>query len=130
MADTTLTADQAVGDVAAFVAGAGPAARGFLIKIDSELELVTWHGDQAVRPWQVERGVLGTTAAAHSNGATVTVQPAVYVGPLPTPTVRAAAGVPTGAPTGTELPLAADTTAVSGGMYAWSGSAWVKVATV
>ncbi len=45
-------------------------------------------------------------------------------------TIRQAAGVPTGAPTGTELPIAADTTAVSGGLYVWSGSAWVKAATV
>ncbi len=45
-------------------------------------------------------------------------------------TIRQAAGVPTGAPTGTELPIAADTTAVSGGLYVWSGAAWVKAATV
>lgn len=47
-----------------------------------------------------------------------------------TATVRVAAGVPAGAPTGTELPVAADTTAVTGGVYMWTGAAWVKVATV
>lgn len=45
-------------------------------------------------------------------------------------TIRQAAGVPSGAPTTTELPIAADTTAVSGGLYVWSGAAWVKAATI
>jgi hypothetical protein len=49
---------------------------------------------------------------------------------LTTQTIRAAAGVPSGAPTGTEARIAVDTTAVSGGIYYWSGSAWVKAATV
>lgn len=47
-----------------------------------------------------------------------------------TPVVRIAAGVPSGAPTVGELPIAVDTTAVTGGIYAWSGSAWVKAATI
>lgn len=47
-----------------------------------------------------------------------------------TATVRTAAGVPSGAPTGTELPIAFDTTATSGGLYAWSGSAWVYAAPI
>lgn len=41
-------------------------------------------------------------------------------------TVRFAAGVPSGAPTGTELPIAFDSTAVTGGVYYWTGAAWVK----
>lgn len=41
-------------------------------------------------------------------------------------TVRHAAGVPSGAPTGTEAPLAFDSTAVTGGLYFWDGAAWVK----
>lgn len=45
-------------------------------------------------------------------------------------TVRAAAGVPAGAPTGTELPIAFDSTAVSGGLYVWTGAAWVKAADI
>lgn len=45
-------------------------------------------------------------------------------------TVRTGAGVPAGAPTTTELPLAYDTTAVTGGFYYWNGAAWVKVATI
>lgn len=39
------------------------------------------------------------------------------------------AGVPSGAPDGS-LPLAFDTTAVTGGFYYWSGSAWVKVSNI
>jgi hypothetical protein len=33
-----------------------------------------------------------------------------------------------GAPTG--LPLAFDSTAVTGGLYVWNGAAWVKVSTI
>jgi hypothetical protein len=44
-----------------------------------------------------------------------------------TPPIRSAAGVPAGAPTPTEIPFAIDTTAVTGGLYYWSGSAWVKL---
>lgn len=46
------------------------------------------------------------------------------------PTVRFAAGVPAGAPSGTELPIAFDSTAVTGGVYYWSGAAWVKGGTI
>lgn len=49
---------------------------------------------------------------------------------LLTPTVRIAAGVPAGTPVSPELPLAVDTTAVTGGIYAWNGAAWVKAATI
>jgi len=45
-------------------------------------------------------------------------------------TIRVAAGVPAGAPAYPELPIAADTTAVSGGLYVWSGAAWVKIAAI
>lgn len=45
-------------------------------------------------------------------------------------TLRQAAGVPTGAPSATELPVAYDSTAVSGGLYVWSGSAWVRAAPI
>ncbi len=47
-----------------------------------------------------------------------------------TQTVRFAAGVPSGAPTGAELPIAFDSTAVTGGVYYWNGSAWVKGGTI
>lgn len=77
MTDTTLTqAQSATSDLAA-VAGAGPRERGFLIKIDNEYQLVAWRGNQFARPWQVERGVFGSTPAAHSQGATVSVDPAI-----------------------------------------------------
>ena len=45
-------------------------------------------------------------------------------------TVRSAAGVPSGAPTGTELPVAIDTTGTTGGLYVWTGAAWVKGSTI
>ena len=44
--------------------------------------------------------------------------------------VRTGTGVPSGAPTSHELPLAYDDTAVTGGFYYWNSSAWVKVATI
>jgi len=40
-----------------------------------------------------------------------------------------AAGVPAGPPTGA-LPIAVDTTAVTGGIYIWNGFVWVKAATI
>lgn len=45
-------------------------------------------------------------------------------------TVRQAAGVPSGAPTGTELPIAFDTTSTTGGLYVWSGAAWILASTI
>jgi hypothetical protein len=63
-----------------------------------------------------------TVDATHSGTA--------HAGILNTATVRVAAGVPSGAPTTTELPVAADTTAVTGGVYMWTGAAWVKVGTI
>lgn len=45
-------------------------------------------------------------------------------------TVRFAAGVPAGAPAGTEIPVAFDSTAVTGGVYYWTGAAWVKGGTI
>lgn len=93
MADTTLTKAQPAAytprtnlDAAiasqpdeAWVAAAGPREHGFLIKIDDEYEYVYRRGDQFARPWQVERGALGSTPAAHSNAATVAVEPAIGI---------------------------------------------------
>jgi len=49
-----------------------PSAGPFIVKIDSELMLIS---TRTSTPWAIsasnERGYLGTTAAAHSNGATV-----------------------------------------------------------
>ncbi len=47
-----------------------------------------------------------------------------------TMTVRSAAGVPTGAPSGSELPIAFDTTTTTGGLYVWTGAAWVLAAPI
>ena len=45
-------------------------------------------------------------------------------------TLRMAAEVPSGAPSGTEMKFAIDTTAVTGGLYYWNGSAWVLIVTI
>lgn len=41
-----------------------------------------------------------------------------------------AAAVPVAAPTTSQLPIAFDSTAVTGGLYLWDGAAWVKVSTI
>ena len=46
------------------------------------------------------------------------------------PMCRIGAGVPSGAPVDGENGMAADTTAVTGGLYAWTGAAWLKVSTI
>lgn len=72
-------------------------------------------------------GTTGQRLAKASNAnqdTTWTTDPTVRT------TVRVGAGVPAGAPTGAELPLAYDTTAVTGGFYFWNTAAWVKVATI
>jgi hypothetical protein len=55
----------------------------------------------------------------------------VVHGPLidkvPALTIDTQAGVPAGAPAAGHLPLNFDSTAVSGGLYAWYGGAWHKV---
>jgi hypothetical protein len=82
MTTTTLTAAQPAShlddDYALLhAAAAGPRGADFIVKIDNELEYVEWRGDQFARPWQVRRGFLGTDVAAHSNGATVTIEPSL-----------------------------------------------------
>jgi hypothetical protein len=62
-------------------------------------------------------GVAGEALVATGGGT-----PRVVYGGL-----TIAAGVPAGAPTG-KLPIAIDTTAVTGGAYYWNGAAWVKFA--
>ena len=63
-----------------------------------------------------------STAEAYADGLAPNYAAA---GVLNTATVRHAAGVPSGAPTGTELPIAFDSTATTGGIYLWTGAAWV-----
>lgn len=72
----------------------------------------------------------GSAAVAHIPGATVTYAHITPVTSIPALLPRIAAGVPSGAPTSTENGMAIDTTAVSGGVYGWSGSAWVKGASI
>ena len=47
-----------------------------------------------------------------------------------TQTVRIAAQVPSGAPIGSELPVALDSTAITGGLYVWDGAAWVQASVI
>jgi len=64
---------------------------------------------------------------AHASGATIeAVLTAGLIDQLATPTIRHAAGVPTGAPTLGELPIALDTTASPGNWYFWDGAAWTR----
>jgi hypothetical protein len=64
----------------------------------------------------------GTARSSHVVTTFNITAPIVY-----TPPIRSAAGVPSGAPTPTELPFALDTTAVTGGLYYWNGAAWVAL---
>ena len=64
----------------------------------------------------------GTDRPAYVDTTFGVSAPIVY-----TPPIRSAAGVPSGAPTATEIPFAIDTTAGTGGLYYWSGSAWVAL---
>ena len=70
----------------------------------------------------------GATPVAHAYGAAVTYTAGAFS--TTTPTVRIAAGVPSGAPTGTELPIAVDSTASTGGIYVWDGASWTKYASI
>jgi hypothetical protein len=72
-AATTLSAlivDAVVTSITVTSATLFPPAAQFRVKIDSELLLVT--AGAGTTTWTVTRGVEGTTAAAHSNGAAVT----------------------------------------------------------
>ena len=72
----------------------------------------------------------GGTAAAGATGkyADAGHKHALAAETIPHP--RVAAGVPSGAPTAGENGMAFDTTASTGGLYAWNGSAWVKGSTI
>lgn len=82
--------------------------------------------DGVARLRTIDPGGANTTGAAGDflwpDGVT-----GLVLGP---PIVRAAAGVPAGAPIAGELPIAVDTTAVTGGVYFWTGAAWVQAATI
>jgi hypothetical protein len=68
---------------------------------------------------------LGGPAADGSSGKVADAEHVHDTSGLPVLlTVRHSAGVPTGAPTGTELPYAVDTTASPGTAYFWDGAAW------
>lgn len=71
-------------------------------------------------------------AQAHASGATVqAVLTAALIDQITAaPTVRHAAGVPSGAPVAPEGPVAFDSTPSTGGLYVWTGAAWVKGSTI
>lgn len=71
-----------------------------------------------------------TIASTQVTGTAGTFADSAHVHAFTRPTVRAAAEVPSGAPTASELPIAFDSTAVSGGIYYWTGAAWVKGGTI
>lgn len=70
---TELTATQSANSRTASVAAAHTLDGGFLIQIDDEIQLVEKRGNQIAQPWQVQRGMFGTTKAQHDSGADVTV---------------------------------------------------------
>jgi hypothetical protein len=86
---TTRTSATTAGQTTVTVASAAgfPAAGAYYVRIDSEVLAVT--GGQGTGTWTVTRGQLGTAAAAHANGATVTA--------LATDWYAGFAGVPAGA---------------------------------
>jgi hypothetical protein len=86
---TTRTSATTAGQTAIAVAAAAgfPAAGTYYVRIDSEVLAVT--GGQGTATWTVARGQLGTAAAAHASGATVTA--------LATDWYAGFAGVPAGA---------------------------------
>jgi hypothetical protein len=66
-------------------------------------------------------------AQAHASGATIeAVLTAGLLDQLARPTIRHAAGVPSGAPALGELPIAVDSTSSPGNWYFWSGTAWTR----
>jgi hypothetical protein len=69
---TTRTSATTAGQTSVTVASASgfPAAGSYYVRIDNEVMQVT--GGQGTTTWTVARGQLGTTAATHANGATVT----------------------------------------------------------
>jgi len=98
-----------------------------LATITIDAEAMTVISGIGTQNFVVDRGV---SAIAHVVGATVTYAHVTPVTSIPALLPRIAAGVPTGAPTSTENGMAIDSTAVSGGVYGWNGSAWVKGASI
>jgi Multicopper oxidase len=69
---TTRTSATTISQTSVGIASAAgfPTTGNFYVRIDNEVLLVT--GGQGTTTWTVARGQLGTTAATHANGATVT----------------------------------------------------------
>jgi Tfp pilus assembly protein PilX len=73
-----------------------PASGPYVVVVDDERMLVT--GGQGATTWNVTRGYLGTTAAAHGNGAKVSFLPKPGIDPGDPVLGRAAEWTPAGAP--------------------------------
>lgn len=79
-------------------------------------------GDGAGNPGTIQAVTGGSFGMVGQALVATGLGPVLYGG------VQVAAAPPAGDPTG--LPLAVDTTAVTGGLYVWNGAAWVKVSTI
>lgn len=92
---------------------------------------VNWSGATAyvLGDVAIDGGLSYLCVAAHTNHEPPN---STYWSAMGGSLVRHAAGVPAGAPNfaGGELPIAFDSTAVTGGMYFWDGAAWVKASTI
>ncbi len=132
------TVNLTAADVGADDAGAAAAAQAASQPLDSDLTAIAalsttsfgrshlTEADAAAGRTLLGLGTLSTqsgTFSGTSSGTNTGDQALGAAGPLVT--VRQAAGVPSGAPTGTELPIAFDSTATTGGLYVWTGAAWV-----
>jgi aconitase B len=141
--DAAHTVNLTAADVGADVSGAAAAAQAASQPLDSDLTAIAalsttsfgrshlTEADASAGRTLLGLGTLATqsgTFSGTSSGTNTGDQVLGNAGPLVT--VRQAAGVPTGAPSGTELPIAFDTTATTGGLYVWSGSAWVYAAPI
>lgn len=98
--------------------------------LSSEIVVGTTPGGELGGTWPSP--TVDATHSGSSHAATQAAAEATAAAALAQPhhTVRSGAGVPSGAPTGTELPIAVDTTAVTGGVYFWDGANWVLAASI
>lgn len=125
---TTGTAVGVVGDIVAEASGstASAGATGRWADAAHRHGMPTLQALAAGASGDIVASTFGGTVAAGSVGkyADAGHKHALAAETIPLP--RVAAGVPSGAPTAGENGMALDTTAVSGGLYAWNGSAWVQ----
>ena len=76
------------------------------------------------------QGIAITGAPSGAGDMIVATSTTAAAWQTPSLEIRMAAGVPSGAPAFYEVPIAFDSTPVTGGLYGWDGAAWVKVAAI